>query len=392
MQNGMIRQWGKSWQLKYRLDVIVDGVKKRKDVYKRLAPIDRDHPPKPDGSAPEKVKALAVLELAPLNAGLRIAHSGDTVQNFLESFLTKGEGGSGRRLNPTTQTSYKNMYNILKPLAPNLELRQIRTPHIDKWLRDVAIADGADLRAQTSYSNLKGFLSSAFRYALRHGLIESNPVRDTAIPQGNPADTHAYSLAEVRKIMQVVTNPTARAAFMVCMFTGLRVEELKGLKWEDYREGLLHVNRAVVAGKIVDVKTHASKAPVPVVKTLAKVLAAHLKLNSGDGYIFHGDTGKPVVFENLARRVVVPELKKADVEWHGFHAFRRGLASYLETELGIPRDRVKRILRHSTDDVTGRHYIKANIKESRQALQKVEAAYLKTKCPQSTRSTANPEE
>lgn len=379
MQKGSIKAHGKWWVLKYRCDVLLNGVKKRKDCYKKLAPVDRDHQAKPDGSAPQKVEALAALELAPLNAGMRQTHSGDTVQAFLESFLTKGEGGSGRRLNPTTQTSYKNMCKLLKPFAPSLELRQVRTPHIDKLLRDVSIADGADRRAQTTYANLKGFLSSAFRYAVRHGLIEYNPVRDTAIPQGNAADTHAYTLAEVHKYMQVIKDHTARTAFMVCAFTGLRMEEVKGLRWEDYKDGLLYVNRAVVAGKIVEVKTDASKAPVPVVKTLAKVLAKYLKLNSGDGYIFHGDTGNPVVFENLARRIIVPELKKVGVEWHGFHAFRRGLASYLETELEIPRDRVKRILRHSTDDVTGKHYIKASMDESRRALEQVERAFLKLK-------------
>ena len=61
------------------------------------------------------------------------------------------------------------------------------------------------------------------------------------------------------------------------------------------------------------------------------------------------------------------------------HAFRRGLGTYLATELGIPYEAVKRILRHSTKDVTGKHYIKSNVNESREALEQVEAAFLKLK-------------
>ena len=338
--------------------------------------IHRDHQAKPDGSAPEKVKALAALELAPLNAGVHQTYSGDTVKTFLETFLAQGQGGRGRDLNPTTRASYKAQYDILKDFIPDgLEVRQVRTPHIDKLLRDVAIDDlseDGERRAQTSYANLKGFLSSAFRYALRHGFTDSNPVRDAAIPQGLDADTHAYTLKEVHKFMQVLDEPVSRALIMVAMFTGLRTEEIKGLKWSDYQktpEGyVLNIERAVVRGKLVEVKTDSSKAPVAVIKTVERVLAAHLAKNSGDGYIFHGDTGKPLVTENLVRRSIRPTLAAAKVEWHGFHAFRRGIGTILEIDV-----------RHSVEDVTGKHYIKSDVREGRAALERVEKDFLKLK-------------
>ena len=60
----------------------------------------------------------------------------------------------------------------------------------------------------------------------------------------------------------------------VAMFTGLRMEELKGLRWEDYKtkDGILDIKRAVVEGEIKDVKTKSSKAPVPVVKIVRSEL------------------------------------------------------------------------------------------------------------------------
>jgi integrase len=379
MQTGSIKKHGKWWTLKYRTNVLVNGVAQRKDVYKKLARVDRDHQPKPDGSAPEKVKALANLELAPLNAGQAQVYSGDTVDSFLLAFLKKGEGGRGRALNNTTKLSYKTMYRLAKDFLPKIELRQVRTPHIDKLLRDIAAADGADRRAQSVYANLKNFLSSAFRYAVRHGLVDSNPVRDVAIPQGNPSDTHAYTLKEVYQYMHVLTDHTSRALVMVAMFTGLRTEEIKGLRWEDYDGEVLNIRRAVAHGKLLTVKTDASQAPVPVIGVVKKVLADHLKLNSGDGYIFHGDTGNPLVIENLVRRSIIPTLSKANVDWHGFHAFRRGLGTYLEVNLKLSREFVKRILRHSTTDVTGRHYIKTDVEQNRKELERVEKDFLKLK-------------
>jgi integrase len=92
---------------------------------------------------------------------------------------------------------------------------------------------------------------------------------------GNDSSTHAYILSEVKRLMAVIKlgeddwRHTMRAAFMVALFTGLRLEEIKGLRWEDYdKKGqLLHVRRSVVNHQIVeDTKTKASAAPVPVVK------------------------------------------------------------------------------------------------------------------------------
>jgi len=384
MQSGSIKQHGRFWVLKYREWVTQDGKKIRKDCYRKLAPIDRDHQPKKDGSAPDSVRVLANVELAPVNAGTRSPLSADTVQSFLETFLAKGQGGRGRQLNHITVKSYWDMYKIAKPFLPNLEMRQVRTPHIDQLLQAVSEDDGEDRRAQTTYRNLKNFLSSAFRYAVRHGLVDFNPVRDAAIPEGNAADTHAYSLQEIRQILNATENLTLRAAYMVAAFTGLRMEELKGLKWEDFDGQTFDIKRVVVGGKVEErTKTQTSKAKVPVVGIVKKALAEHLARNSGDGFIFHseGDSQVPIRFENSIRRHALPIYEKKQLPWHGMHAFRRGLATALH-ELNDVRDlTIKHIMRHSinSEDVTAKHYIKPDLKLMREALEKVEKRYKATR-------------
>jgi len=371
MQRGAIKKHGKFWVLKYREDVLQNGVRVRKEVYKKLAPANsREYQTK------ESVQKLADVILAPLNAGLHQAQSVDTLETFLESFVAKGQGGSGRKLQHSTLKNYTVMLNLVRPHLTAIELRQVRTPYIDRLLRAVAENDGEKRRAHTTYRNLKNFLSSAFKYAVRDGLVDFNPVREAAIPVGAETDTHAYSLEEVRTIVDGLKKPVAKALVMVATLTGLRSEEIKGLRWEDYDGEVLNIRRAVSAGKVVDVKTKASKAPVAVVKTVRKELAAHLKLNSGDGYIFHGSTGEPLDLENFAQRDIKPVLEAAGIEWHGWHAFRRGLASVLH-ELGVAELTIKHILRHSDSDVTRKHYIKASVETNRKALELVEKKYIK---------------
>jgi hypothetical protein len=87
----------------------------------------------------------------------------------------------------------------------------------------------------------------------------------------------------------------------------------------------------------------ASRDPVPVVGVVKDALAKHLKLNSGDGYIFHAETDSQlhIVFENIIRSHVIPTLAASGVEWHGMHAFRRGLATVLHSidSVGKPHNR-----------------------------------------------------
>lgn len=61
------------------------------------------------------------------------------------------------------------------------------------------------------------------------------------------------------------------------------------------------------------------------------------------------------------------------IEWHGWHAFRRGLASNLN-RLGVDDSVIQAILRHSSVTVTQAHYIKTNQPDAVLAMQQFENA------------------
>src|SRR5229473_3544806 len=135
--------------------------------------------------------------------------------------------------------------------------------------------------------------------------------------------------------------------------------ELRGLRWSDFRDGQFFITRTVWNTSERDkTKTIDAKAPVPVLKLLAKILEP---LRS-DGYIFAGPkNGRPLNLANLARRVIVPKLMSAGVQcWSGWHGFRRGLATNL-FELGEDEATIQAILRHADVKTTRRHYIKKNV-------------------------------
>src|SRR6266403_921150 len=376
MQSGHIRRNGRWWILKVREWVVKDSVKKRVDSYKKLREIRHND----SEQAPADVQALANLELARVNVGQGQGQSADSVKSYLEGYLVAGIGSKSRRkLRDSTVQSYRSDYTLIKDFIPDMQLRQVRTPDINRIFDALIEDDGDTIRPQSTYNKAKNFLSGAFRSAVGAGLLDFNPVTAAHSIDGREADTHAYSLEEVRDLMSAVDNHTAQAAFMVLTFTGLRSEELKGLRWADYdREaGVLNIKRTIVHGKLVeDTKTTSSKAPVPVVGIVKRYLDAHLARNSGTGYIFHApaDPQRPINFGHLVWDTVIP---KAGAQWHGLHAFRRGLSTVLH-ELDTPELIISHILRHSTkssNSVAGRHYIKPSLEKMRTALEKVEAKY-----------------
>jgi integrase len=118
------------------------------------------------------------------------------------------------------------------------------------------------------------------------------------------------------------------------------------------------------------------------VKQLADALDAH-RLRMGQlavGPIFQAGNGKPLNLDNLVRRVIVPSLSRCTVckkredehtpeghvyerdkslpQWHGWHAFRRGLATNLH-QLGVDDKTIQAIMRHSNVGLTMNVYVKS---------------------------------
>lgn len=110
---------------------------------------------------------------------------------------------------------------------------------------------------------------------------------------------------------------------------------------------------------------------MPVIGTLAKWLE-RWKGKVGEGVsgaapspspIFSASNGQPLRLNNLLRSCILPALKAAGIKWHGWHAFRRSLATNLH-DLGVDDHTIKAILRHSSVTVTQRSYIKSLPKQS----------------------------
>ena len=270
----------------------------------------------------------------------------------------------------STFHGYRNMWKrYLKPHG-DIMLREFRTADGEHILESIAKEHKP---ASTTLAHIKAFLSGIFRYAKRQGVINSeNPIRDVVLPKGKPAgETYAYSLEEIMQMLNVLPEPAATIV-AAAAYTGVRKGELRGFLWENYNGEQVLISQSFWRGHALEPKTRESKAPVPVISQLAKRLEMHRALsgNPATGLMFPSPAGKPINLDALAADVIVPLIRKAGIEWHGWHAFRRGLATL--HRLRVPDKIIQRILRHANVAVTQSCYIKTPDSDAAAAMQQFE--------------------
>lgn len=338
MQKGNIVKRHGAWHLRYR-----DS--SGKQVSRKLADYSDRYRSKRD------VQALANEVLEPLNAGL-VVNGPMTLQQFVDTVYFPYVREKKR---PSTVRGYLNLYNAqIAGRIGGLRLGTFRTADGQN------ILDTTERETELSHRSLmhiKNLLSGIFTVARRKGMLDSpNPMDDTEIPDGNPSGkTHKYSLEEVEKMIAALDG-VARVAVVVAAWTGLSLAELRGLKWEDVNGDVLTVRRTVWRRVVGETKTEARQASVHLLPQVRDALNEHRKANPETTWIFEGPYAFPLDLSGLGAKGIKNALNGTGVEWHGFHALRRGLGTRLFNN-GVPIETVSRILRHGSVHVTRAHYV-----------------------------------
>jgi integrase len=362
-QEGYLYRKGSIWLLRYYdSEYVANGSVRSVQKTKKLAKVGPECPNK------TAARDLAREFLEPINPARNTPEAAMTLTSFSEHrYLPFVK--MHKRI--STFHGYRNVWRrYLKPRS-EIMLRDFRTVDGERILESIA----AEHRlTSTTLAHIKAFLSGIFRYAKRQGVINSeNPMRDVVLPKGDPAgETYAYSIEEITQMLNVLPEPAATIV-AVAAYTGVRKGELRGFLWENYDGEQMLISQSFWRGHALEPKTRESRAPVPIIQQLARRLDVHRRLsgNPAKGPMFPSPLGKPINLDALASEVIVPLVTKVGVHWHGWHAFRRGLATNLH-QLGVSDKTIQRVLRHSNVAVTQGCYIKTIDCEVTAAMQQLE--------------------
>jgi integrase len=384
MQDGRIYEHHGSWLLQFYDDVLIDGKKTRKRTCVKLAPANKEFPTK------KSVWSLAQKHLDPVNSGQFQPASTVPLADYIEKvYLSAAE----KRLRPSTFKDYRDIFHQhLKKRLGDLCLRDFRTVHGQRIMHSIPDVGHARLL------RIKAVLSAVITHAIQTGVIDgANPVHLVSVP-GKPKKFrgHAYSISEIEGML-IATAGSARVVIATAALTGLRLSELRGLRWSDFDGENLQVRRSVWRTKVGPPKTENSESLVPVLPLLQAALQKHRGDAPDDAYIFAGERRwAPLNLHNLAARVIKPSIEKCTkcqksraehkpvedhkfeldprLVWKGWHSFRRGLASNLYS-LGVAPKVIQAMLRHGDIGTTLQYYVQTQTEESRDALDQIEAAF-----------------
>jgi integrase len=351
MQKGYIYQTNGAWHLRYR----VGG----KQVSRKLADYNDQYRTK------RSVRPLADEILDPINQGLQV-NGPMTLQQYAETVYFPN---IKLKKKSSTYKGYFNLYS--KQIQPRIGGLRLSTTTTADMQRVLYCIDEQEELSHQSFLNINSVLSAIFTHARRSGTLQgANPTDGVEIPEGKrTGKTHKYSLEEVEKITNAVEG-VAKCAVVIAAWTGLSLAELRGLRWEDidFDNNQLNVVRTVWRRETIETKTEHRAASVHLLPNVVAELERHQKQNPGTKWVFEGPRVFPMDLATLGSKAIQKALQGTGVQWHGFHAFRRGLGTRLYNN-GTPIETVGKILRHgSGSEVTLKHYVEVGEETKADAL------------------------
>jgi integrase len=231
-------------------------------------------------------------------------------------------------------------------------LSDVRTVEVEGWLHGLPLANATKAKVRNT-------MHVIFAHACRHEWLGKNPmtlVRQSA-KRGKLPDV--LELDELKKLLAELENP-ARALVFLTAATGLRVSEALGLKWSDvdFIAGEIRLSRAVVHQHVGEMKTEASKKPVPLDGALLDALQDWSKQSlyrGPDDWVFASpemDGKQPYWPETPLKCYVQPTAKRLGItKALGWHSFRRTFATLLNGG-GEDVKTVQELMRHANSRLT----------------------------------------
>lgn len=337
------------WRARLRLGV-VDGVRKVRE-----------------GRFPSQRAAVAALRrwLAERDAGLPPGDGRLRVDAFLERWLESARP----RLRPRTVASYDLAIRRVRPDLGHRLLTQLSPADLQRcYARLLARGLRGRPLARRSVQQVHTVLHTAFRQAVRWGLLARNPADAAVPPRPERRAVRTLTAAEAARLVTESGDDRLHALWVLLCTTGLRLGEALGLLWADLDldGGTLVVRRTLARQRghglvLAEPKTAASRRTVHLTAGAAAALIAHRDRQQAErqqagplwvatDLVFTTPTGQPLApeavtraFHRLTARLGLPRLRVHDL---------RHTAASLLLQWGTHPKVVQELLGHTSIGIT----------------------------------------
>ena len=188
------------------------------------------------------------------------------------------------------------------------------------------------------------YVKAALDEAVDQDYLATNPARKLAIGKTRKANKRNHTPDELCKLFAGLVGED-HLILRLFVMTALRPGEQFALKWSDFRDDLLNVERAVRRvrkgeNRVGDPKTEGSVGQVYLPVSLQTELAHWRQIvrpSDDDDYIFSSRNGTPKDSHNYLRRHLKPLAANLGVQNLTFQSLRRTFATLMQGK-GTPKD------------------------------------------------------
>ena len=303
--------------------------------------------------------------------------TGQTVGDAMTGLLAGMRDGmvldrSGRRYRPATIRSYTQAWTTyLEPTLAPLLLAEVRRADVQR-LVDRMHADG--LSGSTIRNKLDP-LRVVYRRALEDEKVIRNPTSHLRLPQNTAKARRVVDLELAEQLLDALPDGQ-RALWVVALYGGLRVGELRALRWDhvDFDAGVIRVGHGWDdAEGAQDTKTAAGVRAVPIAGRVRSELVRH-KLATGrsDADLVFGRTAQDAFVRSTIRAHANRAWEAAGLEPLTPHEARHTAASYF-AKAGVSVTEAQEALGHADSRTTADIYQHALPGWQQQATAKLDA-------------------
>ena len=270
------------------LDIYDKGKRKYKYLRLYLVPEVDDNARRMNENAMKKaqeIRANFVLENATLPKEEK-KQNGMKLLEWIEEYkrMILHNGGFSNSTLVHTELVQKMIVEFLKKRKiVNIKLADFDTHEMRHLLEYMNVYEGARNRklATNTKATYQQRITHMFNEAKRVGLISENPIASIPFAErfGKPMLERPYlTIDEIRRVAAIRhSNNEVRLAFLFACFTGLRVSDLRLLKWDNIKDG--------ENGKMIVIEQKKTRKQVAV--PLCKTAMMFLPPEQADGKVFH---------------------------------------------------------------------------------------------------------
>ncbi len=323
---GSVVNLGKRRRRPYAVRVTAGWSEEKRQIYKYI------------GYFEEKIDALACLVEYNKNP-----YELDVKKITLEEVFHKWSVRHFDKISLASEKGYKSAFKLCEPIA-KMPFSQLRANHLQ------TIIDNN--KEKSTINILKSLLSQLYLYGLKNEIVDKDYSDYIEMPNKRSKSTRVPFTKEVIDSLWDAENDVSEL-MLVLLYTGMRISELLDIRPSDVDLD----GRYMVGGT----KTEAGRnRTIPIHHRIAPIIEKRMSNN----YLFQSPRGNKHIYTNLHKRITktFDELGMK----HTIHETRHTFISQAD-RLGLDRVSVKRIVGHSTRDITD-HYTHKGIGDLLEAI------------------------